>query len=411
MVVSGALAVRWIRDYLVQQPSSSSSSSFAVTKAENVHHGVGVATEQQTKKVGMTRKGAKSLPEESDSTTTTSYPNSASRCTTDNDGNDLLHLIPSLIHHGREHTVFRQEFAFYAAPRGKPLSLLTPPLSSDSPRRELLQCKLGDLCRRLAGLLSPTGRFGPLAAVQTTIANPRQPNIGSGGLFETGGAGTWSVAFQSMLEGILRDGEDMAVVLSYATIRRHFRRLGYLLDEVTTARLVVLDAADESNILVTMDSQDDDAGESKIIVVGLSDWSSCVFGDPLLATAFSDPLQLPHPPSAAFLRGFNHTVSETEPGYPAGLNRAIIEDVDKAPIRLLLYQVYHSVTRIVREFYRPRGDNSASELEARRALNLALTKLAEVSDDDVRKKERHPRPSGEMSPAKRIKTLEHGNPE
>jgi hypothetical protein len=312
----------------------------------------------------------------------------------------------------------------------------------------------------------------------------------------TGGAGSWSVAFHSLLEGILRDGEDMAVVLGYSAIRRQFRRLGYLLDEVSVARLVVVDGADEGNVLVRVlkdgeegeepgvgrkgdgggaqchglqvddesvegevkdkheDYEDEDGqeegkgkgmasagpatgeGEAKgegkegqtstnakepekrhstrrLRVTGLADWSSCVFGDPLLATVFSDPQQQ-QPPSAGFLEGFNNgTKKIVQQGLyldPAAstakdpqllpLDGDIIEDVDTAWIRLLLYQVYHAVVQIVREFYQPRPDSRDRELEARRKLNEVLARLAEVPDDA---KKKHPRPSGEMSPAKRIK--------
>ena len=149
--------------------------------------------------------------------------------------------------------------------------------------------------------------------------------------------------------------------------------------------------------------------QQQLKLAGLRDWSSCVFGDPLLATVFSDPLlqDQQKQPSAAFLQGFNDETPGDSPSSPARrlpfpLNRDIIQDMDTAWIRLLLYQVYHAVARIVREFYRPRPDSSVRELEARRSLNEVLAKLAEVPDDAKR---RHQRPSGEMSPAKRSKGL------
>ena len=149
--------------------------------------------------------------------------------------------------------------------------------------------------------------------------------------------------------------------------------------------------------------------QQQLKLAGLRDWSSCVFGDPLLATVFSDPLlqDQQKQPSAAFLQGFNDGTPGDSPSSPARrlpfpLNRDIIQDMDTAWIRLLLYQVYHAVARIVREFYRPRPDSSVRELEARRSLNEVLAKLAEVPDDAKR---RHQRPSGEMSPAKRSKGL------
>lgn len=145
-------------------------------------------------------------------------------------------------------------------------------------------------------------------------------------------------------------------------------------------------------------------------LTGLRDWSSAIFGDPLLATIFSDPLQ--QPPSPHFLEGFNGEEPDPDPnprhlppnlGYP--LDRTIIEDIDTAWIRLLFYQIYHAVARIVTEFYRPRQDSSARELEGRRKLNEVLARLAEVPDDA---KKRHQRPSGEMSPAKRVRGGEDG---
>jgi hypothetical protein len=138
----------------------------------------------------------------------------------------------------------------------------------------------------------------------------------------------------------------------------------------------------------------------RLRLTGLRNWSSCVFGDPLLAAVFSDPQQ--QPPSAAFLEGFNGRKIEPARDRDLPLDKTIIEDVDNAWIRLLLYQVYHAVVHIVSEFYRPRPDSSARELDARRKLNEVLARLAEVPDDPKR---RHQRPSGDMSPAKRFRGL------
>ncbi|KAL2262337.1 hypothetical protein VTK26DRAFT_1679 [Humicola hyalothermophila] len=459
----------------------------------------------------------------------------------------ILSLLPTLLHHGREPTttatmataaataaalLLSQPFAVYAPVRGAPLSLLpTPPAPLPRPAREQIDRETGRLFRALARLTSPTGRFGPLAAVlgrgavtraraggpSSSISSPLSavaaggsgssssssssssstadgggggssgkgekkdergkrggsgrrgtgrgprdlnPHLGigvgmgigpgagaGGGLSMTGGAGTWSVAFHSMLEAALRDGEDMAVAMGYATIRKHFRRLAYVLDGVETARLVVVKGGEKGNVLVQeevgeMEEEDDGGqvvggkadegeegervaikegegdgeGEGKVVengqkrfkVTGFLDWSSCMFGDPLLATVFSDPQQ-EQAPSAAFLEGFNGAEikpdSDSRSQGDLPLNGDIIDDVDGAWIRLLLYQVYHAVVDIVSEFYRPRQNSSARELEARRKLSRVLTKLAEVPDDAKR---RHQRPSGEMSPAKRIKADDDG---
>ncbi|KAK4156429.1 hypothetical protein C8A00DRAFT_12645 [Chaetomidium leptoderma] len=384
-------------------------------------------------------------------------------------------LLPTLLHHGQKPYLPETSFAVYAPVRGTPLALLSPAPPSPTCQQEDTDRQLGTLFRHLATLTSPTGRFGPLAAVLTGASSPQPAphhlSVGrvakipkvlvEGGLSVTGGAGAWSVAFQSMLEGVLRDGEDMAVVMAYPTIRRHFRRLGYLLDEVTVGRLVVVEGAGTGNPLVVEveegGGQEGGKGEEEeeqgrggekeqeevvgevdteeekseattqtetdtqhtrprpnLKLTGLRDWSSCVFGDPLLAAVFSDLHQ--QPPSTAFLEGFNgdddddddddkpdhprHAHAHHHLPYP--LNRTVIEDIDTAWIRLLFYQVYHAVARIVGEFYRPRQDSTARELEARRKLNEVLARLAEVPDDA---KKRHKRPSGEMSPAKRIRGL------
>jgi hypothetical protein len=373
----------------------------------------------------------------------------------------LLPLVPVLLHQGQETDLPGSSFAIHDPVEGTPLALLPQPPSPAS-RRDV-ERQLGTLFRQLARLTSPTGRFGPLAAVVGTRSTPSPPsklgaaaaaaaaNMLEGGLSATGGAGTWSMAFHSMLEGVLRDGEDMGIVMGYWTIRKTFRRLRYILDEVTMPRLVVVEGGGMGNVLVEEEAVPEDGGKGekgarehvpepkegdeedqteegetkkakqqaetketgskgttqtetdaprRLKLTGLRDWSSCVFGDPLLAALFSDGRQ--HPPSTDFLRGFNGKDIEHAPTRerPIPLDGSIIEDVDTAWIRLLLYQAYHAVVRIVSEFYRPRQDSSARELAARKELNEALARLAEVPDDAKR---RHQRPSGEMSPAKRIK--------
>ncbi|KAL2194569.1 hypothetical protein P885DRAFT_42857 [Corynascus similis CBS 632.67] len=392
----------------------------------------------------------------------------------------VLPLLPILLRHGQKnHLPDSSSFAVYEPTRGTSLSLLPTATQPTPAAQQDINRQLGTLFRSLATLTAPTGRFGPVAAVVaggTTNTQERSHHhhrlgegaakllkgLMEGGLAATGGAGTWSVAFHSMLEGALRDGEDMAVVIPYPTIRRHFRRLGYLLDDVTTGRLVVVEGAERGNVLVAtaegvaastreagegnngkdsgqQEGKDVESGkkaadttneeqrgppelnqrgeannqmgqqhqrQQSLNVTGLRDWSSAIFGDPLLATIFSDPVGHQQPPPPTFLEGFNAEKPDTGPDHhpqasshlPYPLDGTILEGVDTAWVRLLLYQVYHTVTRIVGEFYRPRQDSGARELEARRKLNEVLAKLAEVPDDVKR---RHRRPSGEMSPAKR----------
>ncbi|SPQ25867.1 73bc9b13-4abe-4877-aa11-0b7b5ded7c73 [Thermothielavioides terrestris] len=390
---------------------------------------------------------------------------------------EVLALLPTLLHHGQPTDGSKTPFAAYLAVQGTPLSLLGRPPTPSSQRA--IDRQLGALFRSLAHLTSPTGRFGPLAAVlgtaTTTGRPPEETTAGAapaktspklmlqGGLSATGGAGTWSVAFHSMLESALRDGEDMAVVMAYSTIRRQFRRVGYLLEEVTVGRLVVVEGGERANILVSEERAGGDAAEEqepqgdserqegragkggakderedgksgkdphikdgreseepqkeadtqpRLRLCGLRDWSSCVFGDPLLATVFSGAQQQHEPgrPSSSSSRRQRPRAAAAAHARPPPfffpLDKSVVEDNNgTAWVRLLLYQAYHAVVRIVSEFYRPRQDSSARELEARRTLNEVLARLAEVPDDAARRK--HPRPSGgEMSPAKRVKAAD-----
>lgn len=234
--------------------------------------------------------------------------------------------------------------------RGISITRLQKPLTMQE--KKVVNFQTGRLIRRLSEVRSPNGTFGPAVAV---IGSRQQhhgsPPVAIGG---SGGAGTWTKAFHSLLEGILRDGEDMAVTISYAPIRYHFRRLSHLLDAVTVARLVVLNAGDDDNVLVSRTATETsdmahlskdliepslvsnshsteqeaqrsrqtrirDAGpegtaaisassqQTDISVTGLWDWSNTVFGDPLFATVFSRETSL------EFLHGFRQAPPPSSP--------------------------------------------------------------------------------------------------
>ncbi|KAL2127887.1 hypothetical protein VTI74DRAFT_10016 [Chaetomium olivicolor] len=331
-----------------------------------------------------------------------SSSSSASSTTTKPDlPSAILPYLPTLFHQGQSSSLPDSSYAVYSATttttKTTPLALLFPPPSPETQSR--LDHQLGVLLRSLAHLSSPTGRFGPLSAVlNTTLPPSYRPIVGGGGgsggggvvppgsslrglpgakvlveggLSATGGATTWSVAFHSMLEGVLRDGEDMAVVMGYAAIRRQFRRLGWVLDGVGVARVLVVDGGG-GNVLVceerreggTEGDNENVGGEGKLRqeevrgdvdkgvpvkreeeerigneadvnrnkteetsphettthtqqqyhLAGLRDWSPTLFGDPLLSSVFSDPL-LPLP-SAAFLAGFNNRPLSDNPSPP-----------------------------------------------------------------------------------------------
>ncbi|KAK4228162.1 hypothetical protein QBC38DRAFT_443052 [Podospora fimiseda] len=394
MVLSETIAVRWIKERAEQKFSSfSSSSSSSKDKKQLEAAAAAAAAEKQPEAKDEHQPEAEAKDEENQQ-----------------DQKDFISQIPTIFHHDQEPSPPKEWYTFYLCQTGTPLSLITPSISQET--RNVpngINFQLGKLHRNLAEFTSPTGRFGPVAATippPPTLFGQQQQHLltAAGGLFGTVGTASWSVAFHSMLEGSLRDGEDMAVVLSYSTIRRHFRRLGYLLDEVRVPRLVVVDGGDESNILV---SEEEEGGKWR--VKGLRDWSSCVFGDPLLGSVFFE-LET----EIEVIRGFNFG-EENNNIWPRGIKGGIIEDEETAWVRVLLYETYHAVRKIVGEFYRPRGGGGGSsggssekELEARRRLNLVLGKLGEVPDDvkgGTRKKKHERRLSGEMSPAKRLRAL------
>ncbi|OAA54499.1 hypothetical protein SPI_08745 [Niveomyces insectorum RCEF 264] len=342
----------------------------------------------------------------------------------------------------------------FRPPAGTPVSALSPPLTPDE--RTSVDYQAGSLVRQLARLTAHSNEFGPALVVLAAQSGSGAPSTATN---PAPSMHTWSVAFHSILESILRDGEDVAVSVPYSLIRKQFRRLRHVLDTVDTPSLVVVDAVDDTNLLVkrhpvakekneqgdaeqtrrsssslqptqhafrstTLASTTSDVTTSSvtepfaagIVVTGLRDWSHCVFGDPLFASVFSEQ------PSTSFLRGFDGAEDSVvnvaaedrearashEDGHEDGDDRA-------TTTRLLLYQCYHAVVRIVKGFYRPGRDQTTHELAARKRLTEALAKLAatdtsqETMAPQTATKYRHRRPSGDMSPAKRTKSDDSGD--
>ncbi|KAI3551485.1 hypothetical protein CTAM01_04727 [Colletotrichum tamarilloi] len=244
-----------------------------------------------------------------------------------------------------------------------------------------------------------------------------------------------TVDFQT--EAVLRDGEDMQVMLGYSAIRRQFKRFEHVLDGIKTPRLVAVDVGKDVNTLVFRkrgsgddaslvecrpqgrfqhtdrrgsdassevgdeydngsDSGDDNASltlqhDDGIVMAGMKDWSNFVFGDPLFA------LNIGREPSGDFLAGFNWS-SNTRHTIISMFSSDLIEDKERAHVRLLLYDCYHTITHIARTYFRPQKDISGRELEARKRLNTILSQLDALDDAGTR---RGRRPSGESSPAKK----------
>ncbi|KAF4345781.1 hypothetical protein FBEOM_250 [Fusarium beomiforme] len=351
----------------------------------------------------------------------------------------LTGYLSTLVRHESIGGVLPVEYNLIRPPRGTPISSLSVAL--DSCEQRIVDFQTGQLLRRISNQVSPTGRFGIAADVLSVPPSVvhQPPRRFEGSLTDTKGADSWRVAFHSLLEAVLRDGEDLTIMFNYNNIRHHFERFQHLLDAVTEPRLVVLDAGEDSNTLIHRSCesekkshasskevtiqpksvkgasgkseiggkgrqdyrkvlQDDtnmkeetpmtnDSSRSHIEVTGLRQWSNCVFGDPLMATVFS---KLPMP-SDEFWRGFDKPL-------PGETTAKIIEDRGNAHIRTLLYECYHAVVALVEEYYRPQTDSSRRELAARKHLGNVLARLEELDDKG---QQRRRRMSGEMSPAKR----------
>jgi len=266
----------------------------------------------------------------------------------------LTKLVPKVLKHSANNREMAYPYSILESTAGVPLSKTSIYLSI--PERRQVDKEVGSMVRSLASLTSPSGYFGTVNGV---LSDPSAS--GANTAPEMKGSKTWFEAFGLLLEGIFRDGEDMAVLLPYATLRAHYQRLSWQLDAVTLPRLLVLDAGNDMNLMVRKSAEDEKVpiANGGCHLTGLRSWSQGIFGDPLLCNAFDDL-------SEAFLEGWREAVDE------------VIEDAENAYLRRLIYRCFRAVVVIVTEYYRPQGDSSRRELEGRRTLTSALAELEKV---------------------------------
>ncbi|KAK4549185.1 hypothetical protein LTR36_007643 [Oleoguttula mirabilis] len=185
---------------------------------------------------------------------------------------------------------------------------------------------LGQYVRRLSSFAGSA--FGPLRQIQ---GYP--------------GSQSWARTFATMLESVLRDGEDALINLPYEGMRDLVRKHRASLEKITQPKLTLLELSADENVVV-------DAKNHR--VTGLLDFSSAFWGDPFMSDCF-------YKPTASFAEGFGKL--------PNG-------DTDER-IRQYLYVLYHSLLAVVRQCYRPSEDGE--ELEARRDLTTAMRQLSAVA--------------------------------
>jgi hypothetical protein len=271
----------------------------------------------------------------------------------------MMGLLPKLVKHSSDSREMGYPYSIFEAASGAPLSTLSIYLSLSE--RQSVDREVGALARALASITSPTGMFGPVNRVQ-----PDQTVPGAETLPSQEGFKTWSEGFNLLLEGVLRDGEDMAVLIPYETVRAHYKRISWRLDAVKTSRLLILDIGTEANIMVERGAEGSSSEEARM--TGLRSWSMGIFGDPLLSNCFEEP-------SEGFLEGWKG-------------GDEIIEDMENKAIRIMLYRCFRALVSIITEYYRPQGDSSRRELDGRRKLTRALADLGKVDvavSDDLKR--------------------------
>jgi hypothetical protein len=267
----------------------------------------------------------------------------------------LSALVPKLLKHSSNNREMAYPYSIFEPTPGVPLSTIA--IYLNLPERRFIDKQIGLMTRALASFTSPSRKFGAVSKVLPEPFTALAPTT-----LETMDSELWSEAFHSLLEGVLRDGEDKAVLLPYEVIRAHYKRLSYYLDSVLLPRLVVLDIGNDRNVMVERGLDDEGSAKKPVEGVrfaGLRSWSQGVFGDPLLADCFDDP-------SESCLEGWRD----------GGEN--IVEDEENAPIRMLLYRCFRAVVTIVTEYYRPQSDSSRRELGGRRKLTSALAEIEKV---------------------------------
>lgn len=269
----------------------------------------------------------------------------------------LSALVPKLLKHSPNNREMAYPYSIFEPTAGVPLSTVALYLSI--PERRFVDKQIGLVARALASFASPSGGFGTVSRV---LPDPFTKPAPTSTDPEMKGSTLWSEAFHGLLEGVLRDGEDKAVLLPYEVIRAHYKRLSYQLDSVLVPRLLVLDIGNDRNVMVERGLDEEDsmkASAEGVRLAGLRSWGQGVFGDPLLADCFDAP-------SESCLEGWREEGED------------LIEDEESLQVRMLLYRCFRAVVIIVTEYYRPQSDSSRRELEGRRKLTSALAEIEKL---------------------------------
>jgi aminoglycoside phosphotransferase (APT) family kinase protein len=182
--------------------------------------------------------------------------------------------VPRVIKYDDHGGLFGSPFLMMSYCPGRRLSELAPHLTVTE--RNAIDRTMGSYVRSLSSLSST--QFGMTHRV-----------------FEHKGCKSWREAFLALLEGALRDAEDMLVTIPYDSIRYYVTKHVHILDEVTEPRLVALDVCRPDNVLVDEHTRQ---------VTGLVGFSNVIWGDLLLSGGITSG-------SDAFFEGFGECPMRT----------------------------------------------------------------------------------------------------
>ena len=312
----------------------------------------------------------------------------------------LSRFAPKLVEYGSAALPHRTSYNITTCLPGNTISTLSNPLTE--PERRSVNFQVGQLIRRISLLVSPTGRFGNAESIMPPV--PAKSNWAQKRTVVQHPSVTyarWSEAFTDMLNGAIRDAQSNHITASYDGIRRCLRRFSPILDLVREPRLIIMDAGLDHTLLVRRllsenqePSESENRALSSIQVTGMLEWIKSFFGDPLIALVFAQEDR------ADIFEGFNKPLSHTTTLRDGNL-KPTLECSKEVQIKLLLYQVYHSLNAITAEYLRRDGGSDPREMRARKRLLEAIRQLDSIQDMDVPKRRQY---LSEASSAKRQKT-------
>lgn len=273
------------------------------------------------------------------------------------------------------------------------------------PERNSVDFQTGQLFRRLACHISPTGNFGPISHILRMRSS--MPVFHAMGILLPSpgedppsdiGRDSWSACFKGYMEEVASDLGDFYIQMRFDVLMKHYHRFKHLLDKVEVSRLVAIQGANDSNVMVSIPGETDlpatggwvvkksqssgisrrfnTKGEAsiknrEIQVTGLRDWSFFCFGDPLMAYVFQDGA------SPDFIKGTKTRFSDTDPLQ----NKPLVEDEEHAPVRLLIYKAWHAACGVARQYRRVRDQDTDWEMVWRHRFIDALEALDNFDDD------------------------------